>query len=109
MDTCPYRAIIQEMPFPFAVFHVRGNSWILTGYNVAFQNITGCAIGDSVEDFPFKMCDRHSEIELGGMWYSVYQFTFQSKDTVIIMHDITSRHSLYESLPWIISRAAACI
>ena len=109
MDTCPYRAIIQAMPLPFATFQVRKDSWILTAFNAAFQKLTDCTVGDAVDDFPFTIQDERSEIQLDAEWYLVYQFKFPPDMAVLFFHDITARRSFDSLLPEIMKQAAACI
>ena len=109
MDNCPYHAIIQAMPFPFAVFNVRKNSWILTSFNRAFQSITKCSIGDSVEDFPFEIKEERSEIEIGQTWYSIHQFKYQPDAAVLFFYDVTAKHGFDSLLPQIMQKAAMCI
>jgi hypothetical protein len=88
---------------------VRGDSWILISFNQAFEELMHCAVGDSVNDFPFAIKAGRSEIAIGEDWYSVHQFAFQENKAVIIMHNTTKNHEFNLSLAQVVTKAAACI
>jgi len=109
MDTCPYQLIVQMMPFPFALFKVRDDDWILMSFNPAFQHVTDCKIGDSVVYFRFDPKELRSEFEIGGRWYTAYSFLVSKTQMAVIMHDITDRHTFEDVIGQIVLGAAAVL
>lgn len=109
MDACPYQLIVQMMPFPFALFKVRDDDWVLASFNRTFQDVTDCRIGDSVVNFRFDAKEMKSEFELYGRWYIAYSFLVSKTQLVVIMHDITDKHTFEEAIGQIVLRAAAVL
>ena len=109
MDTCPYQLIVQTMPFPFALFKVRDDDWILASFNRAFQDLTNCRIGDSVVNFRFDPKELKSEFAINNRWYLAYSFLVSKSQLVVIMNDITEKHTFEDAIGQIVLKAAAII
>lgn len=109
MDGCPYQLIVQTMPFPFALFKVRDDDWVLSAFNRAFQELTECRIGDSVVNFRFDPNETKSEIEIKERWYVVYSFLATKSQLVVIMHDVTDKHTFEDAIGQIVLGAAAVL
>lgn len=109
MDTCPYQLIVQTMPFPFALFRVREDDWILASFNGAFQDLTHCRIGDSVVNFRFDPKELKSEFGMNDRWYLAYSFLVSKSQLVVIMNDITEKRTFEDAIGQIVLKAAAVI
>jgi hypothetical protein len=109
MDTCPYQLIVQTMPFPFALFRVRDDDWVLTSFNKAFQEVTNCRMGDSVVNFRFDPKELKSEFGMDDRWYLAYSFLVSKSQLVVIMNDITEKHTFEEAISQIVLGAAAVL
>lgn len=103
--TCPHRKLIEQMPFPFAVFDRGRDGLILTQYNFRFKQVfDDVSVGDSIGSFPFE----DGEVKVKKEWFKLVSYNV-GRSVVVVMIDITSRKKVDDSMAELLNTVADII